>query len=470
MDDIERIQEMVAEGRISPEDGERLIAVLRDIDAADFALDSAASQPPEPASPESPLAPEPAVSPPAPPTPARPSAASELPEVAATSPLLAAATESIERRRERFEEYEKRRLERLHRDALRRQQHAQRELDRLEREAQRESERASREADRTARLAHRHAERDLSGERERLKETVRIATQAANEAAREVARRAQEIGKQAAEAAHAAAFEATQVARDLSQQATGAPPAQPRQPAPTEPAPPVEAAGASEPRVGGPASQRRIAPAGTRWVTAEVLAGDFVVQSVPGLTRPEVDRPDGVSIVETDYGFLIKQAPDRGSILDRFLAHARSVDMKVRIPADHGLNLRATAGDIDLRGVKYLQGRVTAGDIKARGVEGIDFTTMAGEVDVELKLVGGDHALTCSTGDLEVTLTPDSHVTIDGSVSIGEAHASHPALRTERRTLGERLTGTLGGGTAALTLRVTTGELAVKVEDQDRSG
>lgn len=466
MDDIERIQEMVAEGRISPEDGERLIAVLRDIDAADFALDSAAHVPPEPQTPEPPQAPEPPESPLTSPTPARPRAASELPEVAAPSPLLAAATESIERRRERFEEYERRRLERLHRDAQRRQEHAQRELDRLEREAQRETERTNREADRAARIAEKNAEKQAerdSAERERLKEAVRIATQAANEAAREVARRAQSIGKQAAEAAHVAAQEATQAARDLSQQATVV--HLPQLPRPDE---------NGDDRVAGPASQRRIAPAGTRWVTAEVLAGNFVVEAVPGLARPEVDRPDGVSIVETDYGFLIKQAPDRGSILDRFLAHVRSVDLKVRIPADHGLNLRATAGDIDLHGVKYLQGRVTAGDVSADGVEGIDFTTMAGEVDIELKLTAGDHAITCSTGDLEVTLSADSHVTIDGNVSIGEAHASHPAVSTERRTLGERVVGTLGSGAATLTMRVTTGELAVKVAGdsgyQNRSG
>lgn len=345
------------------------------------------------------------------------------------------------------------------------------------------------------RNAHRQAERDLSGERERLKETVRLATQAANEAAREVARRAQEASRQVAEAARAAGMEAAEAARAIGRQATGslaaagataqetavpdaaldatetgaaAPAATEGTPSSQTPHQPVSPTGSGA--AGAPTSQRAIAPAGTRWVTAELLAGDIDVYAVAGLTGPEIEGSGEISAVETDYGFLIKLAPERGGILDRFLARVRSSDITVKIPADYGLNLRATAGDVDLHGVKYLQGRITAGDVRARGLEGIDFTTMAGDVDMELRLKEGEHSLICATGDLDVVLSPDSDVSIDGSVSIGDAHSSHPAIRTERHTLGERLTGTLGSGAARLSLRVTTGELAVKVKDQNGSG
>lgn len=494
MDDIDRIQEMVAEGRISPADGDRLIEVLRDIDAADFALDSAASAPAHLASSPTADAPQ-APSADAATEPAEPAAANPPSAAAADS---AAASEAVERRRERFEEYERRRLERLQRDAERRQERAERDLERLERSARRDAERAQRDEQRQQERETRDAERQrLVEERERLREAVRNTTRAANEAAREASRRAQDVGWSVAETARAAGQEAVDAVRAIGQQvganlggdpqpAKGAetPPehtgqhadaaarataaataahAATGQAATTQTAP---AAGGS----GAPMSTRRIAPAGTRWVTVEVLAGDIDVHAVAGLQRPEVVGSGSIHVSETDYGFLIRQAPERGSILDRFLAHVRSDDVVVKIPADHGLNIRATAGDIDLHGVKYLQGRVTAGDISASGLEGIDFTTMAGDVDVSLRLKEGEHSLTGATGDLDVVLSPDSDVTVDGSVSIGDAHSNHPSIGTNRQVLGERIAGTLGSGAASLNLRVTTGDLGIKVAAAGRDG
>lgn len=287
----------------------------------------------------------------------------------------------------------------------------------------------------------------------------------------EAAEAARAIGQQAAgspAAAGATAQEAAGPDAGLSGAETAAAPSA-TEGTPASQAPqPVSRTGSGA--AGAPTSQRAIAPAGTRWVTAELLAGDIEVYAVAGLTGPEIEGSGEITAVETDYGFLIKLAPERGGILDRFLARVRSSDITVKIPADYGLNLRATAGDVELHGVKYLQGRITAGDVSARGLEGIDFTTMAGDVDMELRLKEGEHSLICATGDLDVVLSPDSDVTVDGSVSIGDAHSSHPAIRTERHTLGERLTGALGSGAAHLSLRVTTGELAVKVKDQNRSG
>lgn len=497
MDDIDRIQEMVAEGRISQADGDRLIEVLRDIDAADFALDSAASAPAGNPVPPELSAPHDTETPPA-----RSHAASELAEAAAANPPSAAAADSVdpaeavEKRRERFQDYELRRLERLQRDAERRKQRAERDLERLERGVRRDAERAQREELRRQERDQRDSERQhLSEERERLREVVRNTTRAANEAAREAARRAQGAGWSVAETARAAGQEAVDAVRAIGQQVGanlgGIPPVESAEGLPEQSgqhvaaAGPVTAAATTQTATaqtttaptgpvsgtaGAPLSTRRIAPADTRWVTVEVLAGDIDVHAVPGLQRPEVVGSGSIHLSETDYGYLIRQVPERGSVLERFLAHVRSDDVVIRIPADHGLNIRATAGDIDLHGVKYLQGRVTAGDISASGLEGIDFTTMAGDVDVSLRLKEGDHSLTGATGDLDVVLSPDSDVTIDGAVSIGDAHSNHPAISINRQVLGERITGTLGSGAARLSLRVTTGDLGIKVAEAGRDG
>lgn len=424
MDDIERIQELVSEGRITQADGERLISVLRDIDAADFALDSASASSADATQTVS----ETPASPP-PPEGGRATVAAEQPpapaaaEPAATDPI---APDPIDDRRRRFEEYEQRRLERLQRDAERRNERAQRELERFERRSQREAEKIERDA-----------------ERERLREVVKASSYAAAEAAREAARKAREASVKAAAAAKTVTHDAVSVATRR-----------------TEPSP-----GGSS---GAPQSTLSMAPSGTRWVTVDVLSGDVNVHAVAGLERPEVIGSEHLSAVETDYGFLVKQVPERGSILDKFLANVRSSDITVKIPAEYGLNLRATAGDIDLHGVKYLQGRVTAGDISASGLEGIDFSIMAGDLDLEMTLKEGEHSLTGATGDIDVLLGADSDVTIDGNVSIGDAHAAHPAITCQRQTLGERISGSLGNGTARLRLRMTTGDLGIKVAGTGR--
>lgn len=214
-----------------------------------------------------------------------------------------------------------------------------------------------------------------------------------------------------------------------------------------------------------------IAPAGTKWVTVEMIAGDLDVWAVDGLSGPEVEGGQGnVDVEDAADGYTVKFAPDRGGALDRLLSHFRSGTLRVRIPSDHGLVVKATAGDVDLHGVRYLRGKLTAGDLSADALEGVDFSSMAGDLDVALLLKEGKHVLTVGAGDVEVTLDDRSDVTVDAFVSIGDVSSDEQGFSHARRAVGGQLTGALGSGEARLELRATTGDIDVKVGRQrDRS-
>ena len=195
-----------------------------------------------------------------------------------------------------------------------------------------------------------------------------------------------------------------------------------------------------------------------------MIAGDLDVWAVDGLSGPEVEGgPGTINVEDTAEGYTVKFAPDRGGVMDRFLSHIRSGDLKVRIPSDHGVVIKATAGDVDLHGVRYLRGNLTAGDLNADVLEGIDFSSMAGDLDVGLRLTTGRHVLTIGAGDVEVTLDDRSDVTVDATVSIGDATSHAPGFSRNHRSIGSQLGGQGGSGAAHLELRATTGDVDVAV-------
>ena len=276
--------------------------------------------------------------------------------------------------------------------------------------------------------------------------TAKTAAAAAAEAgreagrmAREAAREARENARNARDAAREAARGAREAARELRRGGPG-------------------------PSTSGPRPGAAIAPAGTPWVTIEMIAGDLDVWAVDGLSGPEVEGgPGNINVEDTPDGYTVKFAPDRGGVLDRFLSHIRSGTLRVRIPPDHGVVVKATAGNFDLHGVRYLRGSLTAGDLNADALEGIDFSSMAGDLDVGLRLTSGSHVLSVGAGDVEVKLDDRSDVTVEASVSIGDASSDAPGFSHNDRAIGSQLSGTLGSGAAHLELRATTGDVDVSV-------
>ena len=280
------------------------------------------------------------------------------------------------------------------------------------------------------------------------REAGRVARQAAQQTARDMresAREARDAAREAARGAREAARGARDIARD--KQRLGGDGSSGR------------VSGRTGPRPGA-----AIAPAGTKWVTVEMISGDLDVWAVAGLTGPEVEGgPGNINVEDSPEGYTVRFSPGSGGgIIDKLLSHTRSGDLRVRIPSDHGLIVKATAGDIDLHGVRYLRGNLTSGDLNADALEGIDFSSMAGDLDVALLLRRGNHVLSVGAGDVEVALDDRSDVSVDAVVSIGHLDSSEH-FRHARRTVGGELTGVLGSGDATLSLRATTGDIDINV-------
>jgi len=211
------------------------------------------------------------------------------------------------------------------------------------------------------------------------------------------------------------------------------------------------------------------APEGTRWVHVALLAGDIALRADPQATEVVLAGDvEGVKVEPTDDGFSIRHqmADHNDSWVDRILTRIRTNHLDVRVPAGYGVDLSITAGDVDLDGIPYLRGHLTSGDLDARGLRGIDFRTAAGDLDLEMTLTEGRHSLRATAGDVNVKLGAGSDVDVRGAVSIGDASVRAPGFDAERRGLGQRFEGRVGGGAATLDLHVTTGDLEVRVDDE----
>lgn len=227
------------------------------------------------------------------------------------------------------------------------------------------------------------------------------------------------------------------------------------------------------------------APESLRWVRIEMLAGDLGVSVDDTISEPVAssDQDYEPEVETTPDGFRVSLQPKEGGFIDRMLSGFRSGRVELRIPVGYGAEIAATAGDIDLDGVPYLRGKMTAGDLTAVGLRGIDFTTMAGDVELGLTLTSGEHRIAATAGEVSLKFGADSHVQVNGSVSIGQIESRLPGFEATRQGLGQRFSANLGGsadddsGTEAaadasqgaesgakLDVRVATGELTLEFD------
>lgn len=234
-------------------------------------------------------------------------------------------------------------------------------------------------------------------------------------------------------------------------------------PAPTAPAAPAPPHAASKPPA--PEAPSASAPQGTRWVSLQMLAGDLDVVVDDGLEEPAVesDGPVDVIIERTNYGFKVSWDQPSGSFLDKVIGKLRSGNLSLRMPPGWGLDLAATAGDVDMVGVPYLRGHLTAGDLDATGLKGIDFTSRAGDIELEAELTSGTHRVNVTAGNVDLRIAPGSSVAIRADASIGDVSNKLLDTKTVSRSLGESLEGTYGGGAARLDVSVTTGSIKLGV-------
>ena len=218
-------------------------------------------------------------------------------------------------------------------------------------------------------------------------------------------------------------------------------------------------------QAGGASQSTAAAPEGTRWVSLQMLAGELEVRVDESLEEPgvESDGPVDVIIERADNGFVIRWDQPGGSFLGKMIGRLRSGNLSVRLPPGYGLDLAATAGDVDLEGVPYLRGHLTAGDLDAKGLKGIDFTSRAGDIDIEAELTSGSHRINVTAGNVNLRLAPTSGVAITADASIGDISSKLPDLKTTSRSLGESLVGVFGNGSASLDMSVTTGSIRLGV-------
>lgn len=255
---------------------------------------------------------------------------------------------------------------------------------------------------------------------------------------------------------------------------SGDPPVALMSPAPIPPVSPLPAATVPEPTGARPAGDAS-APAGTRWVRVDVVAGDLDVHVDHGLSEPKVTSDSGEATLEpTEYGYRVALGAKGDGFLRNLdgmfvglIGRGRPGDVKLTLPAGYGVDLAKTAGDVDLYGVPYLRGVLTAGDLDAHGLEGVDLTSLAGDVFVSLCSKSGRHRIVNTAGELEVVLLPGSDVTVAGDVSIGDVKAG-PEFKTGRRIVSETVSGTIGAGTAKLDLKVTAGTIKLRTGTDDR--
>ncbi|MDF1523592.1 MAG: hypothetical protein P1P87_12365 [Trueperaceae bacterium] len=203
-----------------------------------------------------------------------------------------------------------------------------------------------------------------------------------------------------------------------------------------------------------------VAPAATRWLRVELVAGDVELYGADDVDAPEVVAGDGVRLEATDQGARVNVDPET-SLLGRF----RPVDVRVRVPRAWGVDLDLKAGDLELSGVRYVRGRVLAGDVEIAEAHGIDLTCGAGDLSIGLRPTEGRHRVVARAGDLSVRLLEGSDVEVEGRLSMGDL--SVRGLESERRGLGGVVRGRLGQGRAHLTLELGAGDLQIRADAKE---
>lgn len=193
-----------------------------------------------------------------------------------------------------------------------------------------------------------------------------------------------------------------------------------------------------------------------RLLRLEVKAGDVTVEGDPQLTELQVMGQADV-VREGEVVRVSPRIPMRQGVgwVTQMLGQVAVGDLRLRIPAHWGVEVRGLAGDLKVRQVAWVKGHWAAGDVALQEVKGVDFTMRAGDLEANLHLTQGQHRLSLNFGDLEVKLLPGSDVTVTGQVALGDL---------ESRTFdldGRKLQGSLGAGQARLELSVTAGDLSV---------
>ena len=201
----------------------------------------------------------------------------------------------------------------------------------------------------------------------------------------------------------------------------------------------------------------------SQWLKLSGFCGDLSVEADASLNSPVVTGK--ATLERTPEGDYLIRTPPQAKGESNWLTklHQAAGDVRVRLPADMGLDLRIAAGDGEVRGVKTVKGSFTGGDFELSEAETLDLTVTAGDATLKLRPRTGEQRLRATSGDVDVTFLTGSSVTVSGSATCGDLSLPKNFARSGG-FVGGNFEGTLGAGEAHLELRLTAGDVDIRAE------
>jgi hypothetical protein len=129
--------------------------------------------------------------------------------------------------------------------------------------------------------------------------------------------------------------------------------------------------------------------------------------------------------------------------------HGGGVRYRISVPSGASLHITNVAGAVDFEGV--------------RG--NLDVETQAGEITADAGNVAGNRSidLRATTGAIKLTIAPGSSAKVTAESTVGDFSSDIPGVSQERRNIvGSRGEGTIGSGSARISLSTTTGAIALR--------
>ncbi len=296
---------------------------------------------------------------------------------------------------------------------------------------------------------------------EQTRDEARARAHEAAEAARAKARAARESAQNSPANVSDRSVKAFQLGEEgsASPQISRPPPPQPQEPeVPRLPQPPT-------PPTAPPQAEESVYtyPAGQRWARISGFCGDLDVRSDPTITEPSIN---GSASSEWDGSAFVIRTPPKDKEggrgwLQRL--HRAAGDLQVRLPEGMGLDLAIAAGDGSVRGVREVRGHFTGGDFDLTGAETLDLTVTAGDVNIRMRPTAGRQRLRATSGDIDLTLLPGSSVAVSGRATCGDLELPG-GFNRDGGIATQRFSGTVGAGEAELELRLTAGDVSVRLE------
>lgn len=196
---------------------------------------------------------------------------------------------------------------------------------------------------------------------------------------------------------------------------------------------------------------KTLAAAGVKTLRVENVAGRVRVEATNANTV-EVDATKRATSLDALKQIHIDIKIDGDTIAvvstnDGVVSNA-NVDFTIKAPASLALNVTNTAGTTRATGF----------------TNDVSVSSQAGTIDVDMAKLGGAQRIDLSgtAGTVSLTMPRHSDATVDAHSTVGSLHSDFPELTSSRtNVVGESGRGTIGSGSAKVTLNATTGTIDV---------